>query len=1628
MLLSTPDGHPFRLSEDTISWANLPTAVLQAEIARRDNIPTKPTCGSGKSSKAYDTPLHFFALLLILGLSVAARRFPRLPIPHYFLFISRHFGTGVLIATAFVHLLPTAFVSLTDPCLPNFWNKGYPAMAGVIAMTSVLVVVAIEMFFATRGAGHSHASEYGAVPSAEDRHKHMNNGHARPGIQRSQSMRPFRQTDIGVVQQDTIPLTTRQSSDRLVKGRPPSLVLENTLQPTRNSRQLYHDNDRDLDDNDSDLDLDELDPHTSTTTGIEAAVAPPTPANPQKLLLQCLLLEAGILFHSIFIGLALSLAVGTSFVVLLVAISFHQTFEGLALGSRIAALPFPLGSPKPWLMALAYGATTPIGQAIGLGVHGLYDQQGQGGLLMVGITNAVSSGLLLFAGLVELLAEDFLSDASYETLRESNAAAEPSTDLRRPSFAGPGSQNPNSATLPRETRAQTTKLVLVAQYELSGIVTSLARVKIQKSRSGGEALLVSVRNAKVSLVEWDPERYSISTISIHLYEREDTQGGPFEPDAEDNISYLSVDPRSRCAALKFGARHLAILPFHQPGDDLVMDEYDSDVDGGEPETLKSADKNERENREAVKTPYGASFVLSMLALDPSLLHPVHLAFLYEYRDPTFGVLSSHIASSTSLLHERRDTLSYTVITLDLEQRASTALLSVNNLPYDLFAVVPLRLPIGGTLLIGGNEIIHVDQAGKTNGAAVNEFGKSSTSFALADQSDLGLRLEGCVIEQLGQDSSELLMMMNNGELAIIGFKIDGRSVSGLSIRGVPESNGGLALMAGPSCASLIGRGRMFVGSEDSDSVVLGWARRLDKLKRQRSITDMDADEEIDISDMEEDVDDDDDLYSGAKTEEKIAKLIPTSEIPDQADDYRFKVHDSLENFGPMRSISLGKARQGSPTDNYDKKATSLELLVTSGRSRAGGLTTFRRQIEPRVLEQRLVPNITRLWTASVNRPSDGFSNDRQSDNLDNFIITATQSEGESRSTVYALKSSGMEEIQSTEFEPDAGAAIDIWTSNNGSRIVQVLPSELKIFDAAQDFGLAQIFSMTDEATGAEPKILSASFSDPFVLLVRDDESIMVLRADESGDLDEVEQGESLQKGGFRAGSLYEDANDVFRLESDVEIEDDAGNVLMFLLTVAGGLQIFRLPSLEQWVYKADGLAFLPPFLTPDFSIRRSQAKEHLTELLVTDLGDASHKAPYLILRSAVNDAIIYQPYQSPVPGTRDTTLHFLKLPNPTFSKISLPSSYNDDTDFRREPMRAIHDLDGYSTVFLPGDSPTFIIKSASSPPQMITMRDKPVLSLTGLNTMTCERGFAYVDETGKISFAQLPADCHYHTGWVTRKTVFGEDVHAVDYHEPSATYVLGVSRKADFKLPEDETHPEWSTEYTDSTSIAATSFLPQVEQGTVKLLDQKTWTIIDEFPLTTAEAVMCIKTLSLEVSEHTHERQTLVAVGTAILHGEDLPAQGRILVFNVIDVVPEPDRPETGRKLKLISQTEVKGAVTALSEIGTQGFLLAAQGQKCMVRGLKEDGTLLPVAFMDMQCYTTVAKGLEGTGMCLMGDVMKGVWFAGYYEDPYQLRLFGKSTPHMEVLAADFLPDGKNLYLVIADADSNIHVLQFDPE
>ncbi|KAF9240831.1 hypothetical protein BU15DRAFT_45454, partial [Melanogaster broomeanus] len=53
-----------------------------------------------------------------------SKRVSFLSIPRIIFFIGKHFGTGVILSTAFVHLLQDAFESLRDPVVQSHWKIG----------------------------------------------------------------------------------------------------------------------------------------------------------------------------------------------------------------------------------------------------------------------------------------------------------------------------------------------------------------------------------------------------------------------------------------------------------------------------------------------------------------------------------------------------------------------------------------------------------------------------------------------------------------------------------------------------------------------------------------------------------------------------------------------------------------------------------------------------------------------------------------------------------------------------------------------------------------------------------------------------------------------------------------------------------------------------------------------------------------------------------------------------------------------------------------------------------------------------------------------------------------------------------------------------------------------------------------------------------------------------------------------------------------------------------------------------------------------------------------------------------------------------------------------------------------
>ena len=103
-------------------------------------------------------------------------------------------------------------------------------------------------------------------------------------------------------------------------------------------------------------------------------------------------------------------------------------------------------------------------------------------------------------------------------------------------------------------------------------------------------------------------------------------------------------------------------------------------------------------------------------------------------------------------------------------------------------------------------------------------------------------------------------------------------------------------------------------------------------------------------------------------------------------------------------------------------------------------------------------------------------------------------------------------------------------------------------------GLSQIYPVWDEDTDEERLAVSSSFADPYLAILRDDASLLLLQADDSGDLDEVTLPEDLSGLKWRSACLYRDNNQVF---SSSGSDSTGGNSILFLLSTDYKLSVCR---------------------------------------------------------------------------------------------------------------------------------------------------------------------------------------------------------------------------------------------------------------------------------------------------------------------------------------------------------------------------------------------------------------------------------------------------------------------------------------
>lgn len=289
------------------------------------------------STKDTNFGLKISSIFVILIVSTVFTIFPLLSrsikwvkMPLYVYLFAKHFGTGVIVSTAFVHLLDPAYLAIgARSCVGSRWIE-FPWVPTLVMVSALMLFivdivsdVVVERVYGVKE-NHGHCGNEDEVMRAVVRSDEENSQHV-----------------------------VEETSDDEEK------IMERGF---------------------------------------------------REQISAFLVLEFGIIFHSVMIGINLGAVTGDEFKTLYIVIIFHQSFEGLGIGARLSGIPWPHDISYIWayMLCLMYGLVTPISIAIGMGIRNKYDSNSYDVNVISGVLDSISSGILIYSGFIELLARDFI--------------------------------------------------------------------------------------------------------------------------------------------------------------------------------------------------------------------------------------------------------------------------------------------------------------------------------------------------------------------------------------------------------------------------------------------------------------------------------------------------------------------------------------------------------------------------------------------------------------------------------------------------------------------------------------------------------------------------------------------------------------------------------------------------------------------------------------------------------------------------------------------------------------------------------------------------------------------------------------------------------------------------------------------------------------------------------------------------------------------------------------------------------------------------------------------------------------------------------------------------------------------
>nr|XP_039261759.1 cleavage and polyadenylation specificity factor subunit 1-like [Styela clava] len=537
-----------------------------------------------------------------------------------------------------------------------------------------------------------------------------------------------------------------------------------------------------------------------------------------------------------------------------------------------------------------------------------------------------------------------------------------------------------------------------------------------------------------------------------------------------------------------------------------------------------------------------------------------------------------------------------------------------------------------------------------------------------------------------------------------------------------------------------------------------------------------------------------------------------------------------------------------------------------------------------------------------------------------------------------------------------------------------------------------------------------------------------------------------EQSSFQMSSTMPTTSDTMNMKSSKQENEKDATYWAILVRANRNLEIYTVPNLTLvYVIKSFSVGHKlivdssssHSFSTSDSEKQtesRYEGSPPVWEVMMVGFGhEASH--PYLLARVG-DELLIYEAfsYRSKSDAKKfkrpSLQLRFRKVDHGKLMR-RMAGSYSpqDEKTARKEDsvskLRYFSNIGGYAGVFICGPYPHWLLMTVRGALRCHPMIvDGRVTCFVPFHNINCPRGFLYFNGQGELRICVLPTHMLYDHPWPVRKVPVRCTPHFINYSVEHKIYALVTSvdepcTRVPFMGPDGE------REY-ESLDEGDRFIYPTIRKFSLELFSPVDWQIVpntrvdlDEF-----EHVTCMCIVPLQSTNFHSSHQNYLCLGTANIMGEEMGTRGRILIFEIIEVVPEPGQPLTKNKLKKIYADEHKGPVTALC--GVSGYLLAAIGQKMFVWRLDDNNSLKGVAFVDTQIYTINAFSFKE--FALIADIQRSITLLRYKDQYKTLSVVSRDVRTMDVYATQLIIDGTSLAFLVSDREKNVTLFVYNSE